>query len=100
MVASTILLGQLLDPYDSAVKAFALCLRVGAADAAFAVASGRGGQATLLTHIMFAVTLRQCLHEVGADHSMYSGHSVRRGGATFAHRLGVGPLLIKRMDDW
>jgi hypothetical protein len=31
---------------------------------------------------------------------MFSGHNFRRGGATFAHRMGVSPLLIKLMGDW
>jgi len=41
-----------------------------------------------------------CLGMIGVDPAKYSGHSFRRGGATFAHRLGVDPLLIKRMGDW
>ena len=49
---------------------------------------------------MFVETLRRCLYEIGIDHTRYSGHSFRRGGATFAFRLGMDPLLIKRMGDW
>jgi hypothetical protein len=30
----------------------------------------------------------------------YSGHSFRRGGATFAFRLEMDPFLVKRMGDW
>jgi hypothetical protein len=53
-----------------------------------------------LTHDMFVSALKYCLREIGVDPSRYSGHSFRRGGATFAHRLGVDPLLIKHMGDW
>lgn len=59
-----------------------------------------GGPLTPLTHHMFVSTLRKCLQHVGVDTSQYSAHSFRRGGATFAHWLGVDPLLIKRMSDW
>jgi len=92
--------GRLLDPYDAVVRAFALCPHASATDPAFAVPSGQGGQAVPLTHAVFTGYLKQCLREIGVDHSQYSGHSFRRGGATFAHRLGVDPLLIKRMGDW
>ena len=38
--------------------------------------------------------------KIGVDPSQFSGHSFRRGGATFAHRMSVSPLLIKLMGDW
>jgi hypothetical protein len=91
--------GRVLDPYEAVAKAFALCPRATARDPAFAVPTGKG-QSTPLTHGMFVATLRRCLHEIGIDHTKYSGHSFRRGGATFAFRMGMDPLLIKRMGDW
>ena len=92
--------GRLSDPYDAVMRAFALCPHASATDPAFPVSSGQSGQAVPLTHTVFTGYLKQCLREIGVDHSKYSGHSFRRGGATFAHRLGVDPLLIKRMGDW
>ena len=92
--------GRLSDPYDAVMRAFALCPQASATDPAFAVPSGQDGRAVPLTHAVFTGYLKQCLREIGVDHSKYSGHSFRRGGATFAHRLGVDPLLIKRMGDW
>ena len=53
-----------------------------------------------LTHRLFVETLRFCLGKIGVNPSEFSGHSFRRGGATFAHRMGVSPLLIKLMGDW
>ena len=53
-----------------------------------------------LTHRLFVDTLRFCLGKVGVNPSEFSGQSFRRGGATFAHRMGVSPLLIKLMGDW
>jgi hypothetical protein len=53
-----------------------------------------------LTHYVFVGGLKHCLRAIGVDASLYSRHSFRRGGATYAHRLGVDPMLIKRMGDW
>ena len=36
----------------------------------------------------------------GIDVSKYGTHSFRRGGATYALRVGVSPVLIKLMGDW
>jgi hypothetical protein len=52
------------------------------------------------SHYVFVGHIKHCIQQVGLDPSGYSGHSFRRGGATLAHRLGIDPLLIKRMDDW
>ena len=75
-----------------------MCPRVRPTDPAFLVPSSRGF--VPLTHYVFVGTLKHCLRAIGVDPDLYSGHSFRRGGATFAHRLGVDPLLIKRMGDW
>ena len=40
------------------------------------------------------------LAEVGENPAYYSSHSFRRGGATFAHSVGVPAQLIKLMGDW
>jgi hypothetical protein len=45
-------------------------------------------------------TLRFCLGRIGVNPTEFSRHSFRRGGATFAYRMGVSPLLIKLMGDW
>ena len=91
--------GHLLDPVQAVKKAFMVCPHTDPAAPAFAVPA-RGGGRTPLTHRLFVDTLRYCLSKIGVDPSMFSGHSFRRGGATFAHRMGVPPLLIKLMGDW
>ena len=48
-----------------------------------------------LAHYVFVGGLKHCLRAIGVDASLYSGHSFRRGGVTYAHRLGVDP-----MGDW
>lgn len=90
--------GSVLDPKVAVERAFAVSPRARAADPAFQVPSA--GSLVPLTHYVFVGTLKHCLRAVGVDPDLYSGHSFRRGGATFAHRLGVDPLLIKRMGDW
>jgi hypothetical protein len=91
--------GHLLDPVRALVNAFKVCPQANAAGPAFAVPTSDGGMAPL-THRLFVETLRYCLSKIGVDPAMFSGHSFRRGGATFAHRMGVSPLLIKLMGDW
>jgi hypothetical protein len=50
---------------------------------------------------VFVGRLKHCLRAIDVDASLYSGRSFRRGVATYAHRLGVDPMLIKRkMGDW
>ena len=90
--------GKVLDPKQATEQAFAISPSARSTDAAFLVPSAKG--LVPLTHYVFVGTLKHCLQAIGVDHTLYSGHSFRRGGATFAHRLGVDPLLIKRMGDW
>jgi hypothetical protein len=37
---------------------------------------------------------------IGVDESQVSGHSLRRGGATYAFKCGVSGLAIKAQGDW
>jgi hypothetical protein len=57
-------------------------------------------KAVLLTHAMFVKQLKLVLAQCGLDTAKYSGHSFRRGGATFAFSCNVPPLLIKLQGDW
>lgn len=53
-----------------------------------------------LTHKQFTDKLQACLGLVGLDASKYSGHSFRRGGASFALQCGLPIDLIKVQGDW
>ena len=45
--------------------------------------------------------IKALVRAVGLDPARYSGHSLRRGGATFAFsRAHLDPLLIKALGDW
>ena len=48
----------------------------------------------------FINRFKDLLARAGADPSCFSGHSFRRGGATFARDAGVPDNIIKAMGDW
>ena len=60
----------------------------------------RGDLATPITHSAFTTKLRKALSIAGLKASSYSGHSFRRGGATFAFHCGVPVELISLQGDW
>ncbi|XP_035676227.1 integrase/recombinase xerD homolog [Branchiostoma floridae] len=62
--------------------------------------TGQGVRFAALTHQPFVKTLRHLLKQCGYKDSDYSGHSFRRGGATWASECGISPDLIKLQGDW
>ncbi|CAC5389298.1 unnamed protein product [Mytilus coruscus] len=59
-----------------------------------------GKETVPLTYAVFLARLRSVLSDIGFDPSHYSGHSFRRGGATFAFQCGVPGELIQSQGDW
>ena len=54
-----------------------------------------------LLHIPFSTSkLKQTLDKCGLHTLRFSGHSFRRGGATFALHCGVPSDYIKLQGDW
>ena len=54
-----------------------------------------------LTYNVFTKMFRLWLQNIGISHpNLYSPHSFRRGGATWAFQAGVSPTLIKLHGDW
>jgi len=53
-----------------------------------------------LTYATFTNKLKLTLDRCGIDSTVYSGHSFRRGGATFAQSCGVPGHYIKLQGDW
>lgn len=53
-----------------------------------------------LTYSTFTSRLRVLLANCGFDPSIYSGHSFRRGGASWAFEAGVAGELIQLHGDW
>ena len=65
---------------------------------AFCVPSAKGIHA--ITGQQFVLRIKQCLHLCGKTSKMYAGHSFRRGGATWAYRIGLPAEIIRTMGDW
>ncbi len=53
-----------------------------------------------LTYHMLQKTLRSWVGSTGRDPTLYSTHSLRRGGASFATEAGVSLELVKLIGDW
>jgi len=57
-------------------------------------------QVRCLTYSSFVKTLRSVLKHSGYSPEEYSGHSFRRGGCSFAFKVGLPTQLIKLRGDW
>ena len=55
---------------------------------------------TFFNHATFTTYLKKALDMSGHQSSQYSGHSFRRGGASFAFLCGIPSDLIKMQGDW
>ena len=91
-----------LCPHKAIVNAFKL---LGAHDSAKlrdgpAFVYTSGDQVKPLTYTTFTTKLSKLLEQCGFDGTQYSGHSFRRGGATFALHCGVPGHYIKLQGDW
>lgn len=58
------------------------------------------GRLTNFTHKTFVSQFKDSLSRIGINPARYSGHSFRRGGATFAFQCGATPAQIKEQGDW
>ena len=64
----------------------------------FSFPSPRGPQP--VTYSMFITHLGLCLRRIGLNPSLYSGHSFRRDGASFALQCGIPAEWIIMQGDW
>lgn len=53
-----------------------------------------------IKYTSFTSRLKTLLSKAGLDTDLYSGHSFRRGGATFLHSCGGTALMIQASGDW
>ena len=58
------------------------------------------GRKSFVTYTTFTSFLRKWLSDAGLSPQDYTGHSFRRGSATFLHRCGGTILQIKASGDW
>ena len=51
-------------------------------------------------HRVFTSKLKMLLTKSGLDPAMYSGHSFRRGGASYLYSIGGSTLMVQVLGDW
>ena len=51
-------------------------------------------------HRSYTVRLKTLLSMAGLDPTMYSGHSFRRGGASYLYSIGGTTLMVQVLGDW
>ena len=55
---------------------------------------------SFITHRTFTTKLKHWLLQAGLDPSLFSGHSFRRGGASYLYSIGGSTLMVQVMGDW
>ena len=55
---------------------------------------------TVYVYGVFTVRLKELLSKAGLEPSLYSGHSFRRGGASFLFSIGGSQLMVQVLGDW
>ena len=58
------------------------------------------GTIKCITYTLFTKKLKELLDIAGYSPALYSGHSMRRGGATLLFQLGCNTLVIQAAGDW
>ena len=53
-----------------------------------------------ICHKVFTSKLKTLLSKSGLDPSLYSGHSFRRGGASYLYSVGGSTLMVQVLGDW
>ena len=89
------MVGHALCPVQATFNAFKFCPQVPATQPAFCVLPG-----VPITGPSFDARLRSCLATAGFQPSRYSGHSLRRAGATWCFQVGVPAETIRALGDW
>ena len=58
------------------------------------------GNLKCITYSNFTTRLKQLLSLAGYAPELYSGHSMRRGGATLLFQMDCNPMIIQAAGDW
>lgn len=88
-----------LCPSTAVIRALALTAQAPSQGPAFLTPSPKGPLVPL-TPATFVWRLKQILTRLSYDPSLYSGHSFRRGGATWAFNCHVPGEVIQVLGDW
>ena len=54
----------------------------------------------VITYSLYQSKLRYFIHNVGLDPTVYSSHSMRRGGANLLFKANISDVQIQLMGDW
>lgn len=87
-----------LCPVSALLKSLRISLCCQADDYLFTFVSK--GKKLRMTYSMFSSMLNDCLARLNLSRDQYSGHSLRRGGATHAMKCGVPSEVIQAQGDW
>ena len=74
--------------------------RTGASSNSPAFTYRSGNSNKFVMYKTFTVKLKSLLSKAGFSPEKFSGHSLRRGGATFLHACGANVLQIQACGDW
>ena len=55
---------------------------------------------SFVTHKTFTERLKKLLGQSGLDPSLFSGHSFRRGGASYLYSVGGSTLMVQVLGSW
>ena len=58
------------------------------------------GNSQFITYSKFTSRLKELLKKAGYNPDLFSGHSFRRGGASFLHSCGGTALMVQSSGDW
>lgn len=72
----------------------------GADDAMFMWLPAHGGRPKPLTHRQLVAGIKNAVERAGLNPAEYSGHSLRRGGATLAYHIGASDSEVKLLGCW
>ena len=90
--------GHLLDPYYWLQQLFSSHPADGEAPAFGHVDAG--GRYVPLSYQSLLSGMKKAVQAAGMNPAAFAGHSLRRGGATWAFQCGVQPLFIRIQGDW
>ena len=83
-----------LDPVRHLLELFRR-VKVPASAPAFSYGSNK-----YINYVKFTGKLKALLTKAGFPASQFSGHSFRRGGASFLHTCGASALMVQAAGDW
>jgi integrase len=89
--------GSILCPVRAYERMIFLCK---ASDSHPLFSFAKAGKSSFLTFHVFDKELKRLISRIGLDPVLYSGHSFRRGGATWAFAQGFTSEALKLLGDW